>query len=334
MHARYRMFSLAITMLLMLCNVERASQSASQTDASAPPTETAIAGRATDSQGRAVEDAGATPHRMTHGEEPPLLRVMGTVRDEAGNPLSGVRIEVTPVGRAAVLTDADGKFTVSWYAGLAGPGVTTFILVARDPARNLAEIVEVNEQTDRLDLTLKPGVIFTGTVLNGEGRPLAGARVQILVRGRSRSVPLGLVGEVVADKNGMFEIKAIPSGRRCVVTATAAGYGSGNLSVNASNRKGSRQDIGQLKLALANLSISGVVVDAHNKPVAGANIFTAGGDLRTGTDIRTDADGKFVIKGVTSDTILVIASTRGTAPKHGSVWAKGGATDVKVVVSE
>jgi hypothetical protein len=271
---------------------------------------------------------------MTYSESTPLLKVTGTVRDEAGNPLSGVRIEVTPVGRGAVVTDADGKVAASWDPGLAGPGVATFILVARDPARNLAEIVEVNERTDRLDLRLKPSVILSGTVLNREGGSLAGARVQVSVRGRNRSVPLGLVGEILADKNGAFEIKAIPSGRRCVVTATATGYGPSNISVNVSNRKGSRQDIGQLKLALANLSISGVVVDAHDRPVAGANIFTAGGDLRTGTNIRTDADGKFVIKGVTSDTILVIASTRGAAPKHASVWAKGGATDVKVVISE
>jgi protocatechuate 3,4-dioxygenase beta subunit len=260
--------------------------------------------------------------------------VTGTVRDEGGNPLAGIRVEVTPAGREPVVTGADGRFVVGWYAGLGGPQITSLLLVARDPTRNLAEIAEVDERTGSLDLILKPGVILTGTVLSQKGSPLAGARVEVLVRGPDRTVPLGLIEQVSTAENGTFEVKAVPPGRRCVVTATAAGYGSSDVSVDASDMKGNRYDIGQLKLVLADLSISGTVVDVHDKPVAGAVIFTAGGDLRMHTGIQTDADGKFVIKGVSSRPILLIASTRGPAPMHGSVWTEGGAIDVRIVVSE
>ncbi len=264
----------------------------------------------------------------------PVPKVTGTVRDEAGNPLVGVKAEVTPLGREAVVTDADGRFVVSWYAELAERQVTTFLLVARDPARNLAEVVEVDRRTGNLDLRLKPGLIFTGTVLDHEGKPLAGARTEVSVGVANRNVPLGLVERAITGKDGTFEVKAIPPGRRYVVAATAAGYGQSVVSIDASHTKNGRQDIGQLKLVLANLSVSGIVVDAHNKPVADAMIFTAGGDLRTRTDVRTDADGKFVISGIRSGSILGIASTRGPAPLHGSVWTEGGATDVRIVVSE
>jgi len=260
--------------------------------------------------------------------------VTGAVRNEAGNPLAGIKIEVTPAGGEPVVTGADGKFVVGWYAGLGGPQTTTSILVARDPTRNLAEIAEVDERTGSLDLRLKPAVIISGTVLNQEGKPLAGARVQVFVRVADRGVPMGLIEQVGTAENGTFEVKAVPSARQCVVTATAAGYGSDNISVDVSNMKGNRYDVGQLKLALADLSISGVVVDVHDKPVAGAIISTAGGDLRIHAGIRTDADGRFVVKGVSPDLILVIATTRGPAAKHGSVRTKGGATDVKIVVSE
>lgn len=287
-----------------------------------------------------VSDVNNEPITIEEGETKrircvldPVSTVVGIVRDEGGNPLAGVKVEVTPVGREAVLTDSDGRFAVGWYAGLGGPQATRFILVARDPARNLAEIMEIDQRTGTLDLTLKGGVIFTGTVLNQEGRPLAGAHIQVSVRALSRGVPLGVIGQAITAEDGKFEVTAIPAGRRYVITATAPGYGPSSMSIDALSKKGSRQDVGQLKLALANLSISGIVVDIHNKPVAGAFIFTAGGDLRTRSDVRTDTDGKFVITGIKPGSILVIASTRGAEPMHGSVWAEGGATNVRIIVS-
>ena len=117
-------------------------------------------------------------------------RVTGTVRDEAGNPLAGVRIAVTSPGALEAVTPADGEFALDWNPELSRLGARTGTLVARDITHNLAETVEIDEQTGHLDFKLKPGVIFTGTVLNQEGKPLIGARILVTLRSSDRGVAL------------------------------------------------------------------------------------------------------------------------------------------------
>jgi hypothetical protein len=86
---------------------------------------------------------------------------------------------------------------------------------------------------------------------------------------------------------------------------------------------------------LANLSITGVVVDANDKPVAGAIIYGFGQapqpDVR---EIPTDAEGKFTIKGVCAGSIRLQATTPGPTPMYGFAQTEGGATDVRIVISQ
>lgn len=261
-------------------------------------------------------------------------RVAGTVRDEAGNPLAGVRIAVTSPGTLEVVTQGDGEFALDWNPILLSLGGSTAALVARDVAHNLADIVEIDEQTDRLDFKLKPGVTFTGAVLNQEGKPLSNAHILVTLRSSNRGTSLGRIEQATTGENGTFEIKAIPAGRQYEVAAMATGYGTSHISVNASTLNDRRQDVGQFTLLLANLSISGVVVDSHDKPVTGARVHTIDGGLPPRSDVRTDADGRFVIKGVPAGMVLLMADTHESTLLHGSVEANGGATGVVIVVSE
>jgi protocatechuate 3,4-dioxygenase beta subunit len=261
-------------------------------------------------------------------------RVAGTVRDGAGNLLGGVRIVVTPPGILGVVTNVDGGFVLDWNPKLLGVLSMTPVLVARDVARNLAEAREIDEQTRKLDLTLKPAVIFAGTVLSQEGKPLSDARILVGLRQSGRDTSLGLIEQVAAGEQGTFEIPAIPPGRPCVLMATASGYVTHLVSIDASNVKGGRQVVGPFKLLSADLSISGMVVDSQDRPVVGATVTVMDGSLPPRDDVWTDADGKFVIKGIPAGSILLMAGTRGPRYMHGAVEAKGGATDVRIVVSE
>jgi protocatechuate 3,4-dioxygenase beta subunit len=261
-------------------------------------------------------------------------RVAGTVRDMVGNPLDGVRIVVAPPGLVGVATNAEGEFVLNWDSGLPGYQYTAPVLVARDMARSLGEIVEIGEQTGRLDVRLKPGVTVVGSVQSQEGKPLSGARLILILRSSGTGLPSSLIDWVTTSGKGAFEIKAIPPGWQYELTATANGYGAQSVSIDASNLKDNRQDVGRFVLALANLSISGVVVDAQGQPVAGAEVSAFDRRFPPRPDVQTDAEGQFVIQGVPAGPISLMASTRAPKYRHGFVDASGGATGVRIVLSE
>jgi protocatechuate 3,4-dioxygenase beta subunit len=263
-----------------------------------------------------------------------LPKIAGVVRDEAGNPLAGVKVEVKPSGREEITTDAAGKFEASWDPTSWSSGRTTFVVVARDAARNLAEAADIDEQAGNIDVKLRPAVSITGIVLDEAGKPLPGARLRVMLRVSNWGATLGRT-QPVAGPDGRFEIKALPPERKYTVTAMADGYGKQDVTVDASDFKDNRHDTGELKLPLANLSITGVVVDVNDKPVAGAGIYGySQGHQPDIREIFTDAEGRFTVKGVCAGLIRLQVNSRGPTPMYGSVQAEGGATDLRIVISQ
>ncbi len=264
----------------------------------------------------------------------PSPRVAGVVRDGAGNPLSGVRLAILPHNsRDEKTTDSDGKFEMSWDPGSWGPGGTTFVLVARDTTRNLGAIEELDEQMGTLDVRLQPGLVLAGKVLNHEGKPLADARLRVVLRVSNWGAFLGQEQEEKTAQDGTFEIKAIPPQRQYIITALAEGYGKHEVRVDALEAKDNRMALGEFKLLLADLTLSGVVVDTNDQPVAGAEVYADGESQPEQPNVLTDSQGKFVIAKVCAGPIRLGASVRPPDRRYGSIETEGGATDVKVVVS-
>ena len=134
--------------------------------------------------------------------------------------------------------------------------------------------------------------------------------------------------------DGKFEIKAIPPDREYTVSATAEGYGKGDVSIAAAGLKDNRVDTGQLKLVPANLSVTGTVVDPNDQPVAGAVIYGFGDGQPDGCETQTDAEGKFTLKGVCPGPIRLQVSARMSMPMFSMAQAEGGATDLRIVISQ
>lgn len=263
----------------------------------------------------------------------PAPRVAGVVRDEAGNPLAGVRLEIKPSSPEEKTSDADGKFDVGWDPRNWGSDGTTFVLVARSVVKNLATAVDIDEQTKKLDLKLRPGIVLTGKVLNHEGKPLAAARIRIMLRVSNWGSSLGRGETDKTASDGTFEVKAIPPERTYGVTALADGYGKAEVQADTNNAKDNRMDLGEFKLPPADQSISGVVVDGNDKPVAGARIYAYGDNQPDNREIQTDSAGKFVIKNVCAGPMRLNASVSGSGRLYGNIETEGGATDVRIVVS-
>ena len=258
-------------------------------------------------------------------------KIAGTVRDQAGDPVAGVKLEVKPHGGGTQpTTDADGKYELTWERAGWDSSDTIFVLVARDLERNLAALVEIDEDTRNLDITLQPGGTFTGTVQDHEGKPLADARVRVWLRVSNWGTTLGRE-EIRTSEDGTFEAKAIPSEREYNISATAEGFGKHDIQATATSGP---VEVGTFKLPLADLSVSGVVVDVNDNPVANARVYFYGDGQPDYSEIQSDENGKFEIKGVCKGRLNVNANTRGTPRMYGRVETEGGATDVKIIVAE
>lgn len=260
-------------------------------------------------------------------------KITGLVLDEADKPLKAVKLKVLPMGGRDATSNDEGKFEVNWDPHRWGQEETVHYLVARHVERNLAAAVEIDEDTKMQDVKLKPGVIFTGKVVDPEGKAIEGATITVNMREGRWGSPIGRDGDKT-NSAGSFEVRAIPTEHRYNVYARAEGYGEKIVEAHADNALDNQLDVGKLTLALANLSVSGVVVDADDKPVADARISASGEGQPHRYNIQTDAEGKFTIEKICAGRIRISANTSGKARLYGSVESEGGATDVKVVVSE
>jgi len=265
-----------------------------------------------------------------------LPKIAGAVRDEAGHPLAGIKVTVVPMAMNETTTDPAGRFEATWNPLVLGAQDSSGILLARDATRDLAGSVDLDEDANNFDITVKPAVTVAGTVLDQEGTPLPGARVRVVLHGYRWNAPLGR-GDAAAGPDGTFEVTTLPPDRQYTVTASANGYGEQSVLVDASNLAGSRYDAGQFRLAPANLSVTGIVVDPNDEPVAGANIQGTGEGQPTTfrmQPVQTDAEGKFTVKGLCAGVVRLIVNSRGPTRLYGFAEVEAGATDVKVVLSE
>ncbi len=259
-------------------------------------------------------------------------KITGVVRDEKSKPVKGVKLKVLPGGREDATSDADGKFEAVYDPANWPRESTTFFLVCRYEEGNLAAAVQLEEDTGELDITLKPGVTFTGKVVDPDGKGMINARISLTLRGPRWSS--SIERNIETDAEGNFEIKAIPPEQKYNITANAEGYGqNGTGEISAGDVVNNQLSVGELKLPLANLSVSGVVVDDEDKPVADVRIYCYG-DNQPSRRTQTDADGKFTLDKVCAGRMRISANKSGETTFYGFVETEGGATDIKITISQ
>ncbi len=264
-------------------------------------------------------------------------KITGMVRNEKGEPIKGVKLKVCPTGgREDFTTEAEGKFEVTYDPGRWGSGeIPVMFLVCRYEEGNLAAAVQIDEDAGALDITLKPGVIFTGKVLDPEGKGIANARISTMLRGPRWGSTIGRE-PITTDVQGKFEVRAIPAEHKYNLYASAEGYGENRSEqFDTNNAVDNHLDAGTITLLVANLSVSGVVLDDEDKPVAGADVYCSG-DNQPDRRTQTDTDGTFTLENVCAGRIRLSVSKRGSmaARLYGSIETEGGATGVQIVISQ
>ncbi len=144
------------------------------------------------------------------------------------------------------------------------------------------------------------GPALTGRVLDPFGVALASARVE--VRG-----PDGALRAVASSgPDGRFRLEALPPGELLVV-ARCTGWTDGR-SLPVTLARTDARDVGDLRLG-EGATLSGRVVDAAGRPVAGARVLVSGE-----RHVLSELDGSFEVSGLAPGEVSLVAQAAGRLP--------------------
>lgn len=177
------------------------------------------AGRTVEKLELRLAPAAVVRGRVTHRGEPVAGAEVGLRRFADPHPMHAV-------------TDAEGRFAFE----NADPG--RLFLVARHPEKGIAATERTLAATESSDveLALESGMTLAGTVLDPDGRPVAGAEL-VVARSQQRTSLPGALGEVdpqafdalvfvrlVTDAEGRFSTPALASATASVRIASRNGF--------------------------------------------------------------------------------------------------------------
>jgi len=258
------------------------------------------------------------------------VRLAGVVRQPDGQAAAGLTVQLVGgfvPGETGSKTDAEGRFEVTWSPQQFGGGDRTVCVLIRDPERNLAAAQDVDEGSGPLELRLEPALTLVGRA-ECEGQPVTNATAALVFWTGNRGMHLpGL--DTPASRPGQFEIRALPPGRRYGLYVSAPGYGRQTLQTIAA-AQAERVELDPVELKLANLELSGQVLDADDQPVAGAHVHLSG-EGQPNANARSDRAGRFTFAQVCAGMARLFANARNA---HGSVSAEGGDTNVVIRLGE
>lgn len=209
-----------------------------------------------------------------------LDKVTGLVKDLQGHALSGVRVTEFQTDKDYT-TDAKGRF-VSAY----GPSDERRFFLALHRQRKLVGTGQLAAGQRHVEMNLVPAKIVSGTVVDSDGKPIAGAQVA--------SLPMTNL-HVLTDNNGGFDVGWDPEWARdlkefFIMARHIERDLAGGIEVD--------KDAKTVRIKLEpGLTLTGTVEDPSGIPIAGARV---GLSLRRGwacgTPVKetvTDAQGHY-----------------------------------------
>lgn len=283
--------------------------------------------------GRVVDETGAA-----------LAGAQATLAQQLSTRSRGFGMAGRDSGREASSTGTDGRFRLAAVANeLYRLEVTLEGFVPWEK--------EVAAGNKALRVVMSRGRIVLGRVVGQEGQPLVGVKLSLIkseetrgfmpsFRGRG-TAPKALV--VASDEEGRFRFERVGAGSYHVDGAAPGHAPYRQLAVRIPAGSGT-VDLGSLKLE-TDVSVTGRVVDAAGAPVAGTSIkvegrawqpgedganseemamirrfqrrtmMGAGGQEAPADEVQTDAEGSFVVGGLSEgERVTVVAEREGYAP--------------------
>lgn len=215
----------------------------------------------------------------------PAAAVRGVVVDAAGKPLADVEVSAaavegmmmrrrsrtTPLARS----DAAGRFRI----GPLDPSLRHQLTFRRSGYATAERELSVSRgQQPELRVTLESGATARGTVVDGSGNPVAGAKLELKripepgPRGRRVFAPgEAPPAESASDRDGRFAFTGLAAGRY-QLTATATGFAAATLPGVEVPAAARMVEIGEVALE-AGVAVAGQVTDEQGAPLPGAEVF-------------------------------------------------------------
>jgi hypothetical protein len=243
---------------------------------------------------------------------PTTVALTGRVVGHDAAPPTGVEVMIDQpeglktglLGVAHLPVDETGTFSARVPAG-------RVIVLAAAPhhATSKTEVsLTTTPVTTTLKLAWRPEA--HGRVVDATGIPVAGARVTVGPVFDPKAAPLS----AVTNDDGTFTVDVVP-GRPFTLTARA-GTGVKSVALNAVKQTAGVHDV-ELRLAEGR-DIMGYVQDQKGGVRAFSDVTVRVRDKGILDTVRTDAQGRFVVRGMPKDDVELW-------PKDGAIGAWGGA---------
>jgi hypothetical protein len=203
----------------------------------------------------------------------------------------------------------------------------TFVI--RHAQRNLAAVVEPEDATKPVEVTLKNAWTVRGRVVGVDGKPIAGADASLALHAKRQGGTFQ--PGIKADGEGWYEVTALPANLKYDIDVHARGYGADEVVFELGEAAGEVFPVKDIVLLVADKSISGTVVDSAGRPVTVSVEVTGKGQAIQA--VSTDSEGKFKIDGLVEGAVTLTAKGRLVGGSGAiKVEAQAGAEDVKIVV--
>jgi hypothetical protein len=226
-------------------------------------------------------------------------------------------IDAKPTRRLAAKSKARGRFRV----GLPHPG--PFAVFARHG--NLRSPISFPVFAgDYLTLRVEPIRHISGTVIDAQGKPVAGARVA-KHRGASWAGYLrlsqhpGMVEVVLSAADGSFRLPVWALSPRPTMEPRSLWAWTDSVASKGTFYFNTGQSDGEIRLQLTrHIELKGIIHTHDNQPVAGAHVWDP---LVTGRGVKTDESGQFRLVGARAHHHIVHARghRRSEVPSAGNV---------------
>jgi hypothetical protein len=265
------------------------------------------------------------------------VRLRGRVANEAGAPLAGVRVRVAipaadmrfvdcTTGHKLLETKSDAKG--DYYLNLSGiTKLTTVSIDAVKPGyqRLVGTIMQGGEET-RVALVpglsaeasiklSKPALYFAGIVVDGKGKPISG--VQIVADADSDGASFG-IERTATKSDGSFELFNYPTkpvasiddaGKLAVTKGVVSFFHPDYVECSIGDvYTVARHQRSDLRILVADgRTLKGTLLDVTGKPAPNVMITAIRDDRTHRKATITDANGRFVLRGLADGPSLLIA---------------------------
>ncbi len=245
---------------------------------------------------KTVEGLAEDTHVDLVGDQ--QFSVTGTVLDAAGNPIDGLTLQVTGDVTRTTVSNVRGNYS---FAGLPEEGAYNVSVKADNlpfspPVASFAPLAKSEVAHFRGPATFA----IRGVMLRNNGEPIPEAiarRAQVRLTGLQT-----ITGN--ADASGNFLIQNVLEGGAFRLTAFATGVIFPAVIADITDLRG--EQTLEVRGKMADLTISGIILDKEGKPVRGVLVAIAGTQARNAV---SDANGKYTITSVVEGGALTVTPT-------------------------